>query len=69
MKKYNDFLRECLNYKEGKLCHITRMFDRGIITLGFDDYYDLTRFQQLAIIIVTDEIRKFRASKNTFLTY
>jgi len=58
-----------LNYKTGKLCHITRMFDRGIIQLSLDDYMDLNRFQQMAIIIITDEIGKFRSSKNSFLTY
>ena len=65
----NDFLKEHLNYKTGKLCHITRMFDRGIITLSLDDYNNLNRFQQVAILVITDEIRRFRSNKNTFLTY
>ncbi|MBP5699427.1 MAG: hypothetical protein J6W71_01070 [Methanobrevibacter sp.] len=58
-----------MNYKNGKLCHITRMFDRGIITLSLDDYNNLTHFQQLALVIITDEIIQFRSNKNTFLTY
>lgn len=45
------------------------MFDRGIIQLSLDDYMDLNRFQQMAIIIITDEIGNFRSNKNSFLTY
>ena len=45
------------------------MFDRGIITLSLDDYNNLTHFQQLALVIITDEIIQFRSNKNTFLTY
>ena len=45
------------------------MFDRGIISLNYDDWYDLTRYQQIAITIITDEIIRFRNNKNTFLTY
>ena len=64
-----DFLKEHLNYKTGKLCHITRMFDRGIITLTLEDYNNLTHFQQLAVMVITDEIIRFRSDKNTFLTF
>ena len=45
------------------------MFDRGIITLTLEDYNNLTPYQRLAIMIITDEIRRFRSDKNTFLTY
>jgi len=45
------------------------MFDRGIITLTLEDYNRLTHFQKLAIIVITDEIMKFRSNKNTFLTF
>jgi len=45
------------------------MFDRGIITLTLDEYNDLTPYQQLALAVITDEITRFRSSKNSFLTY
>ena len=69
LKKQDSFLKKHLNYKNGKLCHITRMFDRGIISLNYDDWYDLNHYQQMAITIITDEIIRFRNNKNTFLTY
>ena len=45
------------------------MFDRGIITLTLEDYNNLTPYQRLAIMVITDEIVRFRSNKNTFLTY
>lgn len=69
LKKLKNFLRKHLDYKNGKLCHITRMFDRGIISLSLDDWNGLTPFQQTSIIIITDEIVKFRSNKDSFLIY
>lgn len=68
-RKLKNFLREHLDYQNGKLRHITRMFDRGIISLSLEDWNSLTPFQQMSIMIITDEIVKFRSVKDSFLTY
>lgn len=62
-------MRKVLDYETGDLNHITRMFDRGIISLSLDDWNSLTPYQQMSMIIITDEIVKFRSKKDSFLTY
>ena len=42
------FLSKTLNYETGELSHLTKMFDRGIISLSLDDYKKSTPYQQLA---------------------
>lgn len=69
LKKLKTFLRKVLDYETGDLNHITRMFDRGIISLSLDDWNSLTPYQQMSMIIITDEIVKFRSCKDSFLTY
>lgn len=69
LKKLKTFLRKVLDYETGDLNHITRMFDRGIISLSLDDWNSLTPYQQMSMIIITDEIVKFRSNKDSFLTY
>lgn len=69
LKKLKIFLRKVLDYETGDLNHITRMFDRGIISLSLDDWNSLTPYQQMSMIIITDEIVKFRSCKDSFLTY
>lgn len=69
LKKLKTFLRKVLDYETGDLNHITRMFDRGIISLSLDDWNSLTPYQQMSMIIITDEIVKFRSKKDSFLTY
>ena len=58
-----------MNYETGELNHLTRMFDRGVISLSLDDYKKCTPYQQLAWAVITKEIIDFRAKQKPFAVY
>ena len=69
LKMLKTFLSKTLNYETGGLSHLTKMFDRGIISLSLDDYKKSTPYQQLAWAVITNEIIKFRAGQKPFAVY
>ena len=69
MKRLKTFLSKTLNYETGELSHLTKMFDRGIISLSLDDYKKSTPYQLLAWSVITNEIIKFRAGQKPFAVY
>ena len=69
LKRLKTFLSKTLNYETGELSHLTKMFDRGIISLSLDDYKKSTPYQLLAWSVITNEIIKFRAGQKPFAVY
>lgn len=65
--KCGTFLSKLLDYETGKLGHITRMVDSGILQLDMNDYKDLTRYQIIAFDVIGQEIIKWRSKKKGIL--